>query len=75
MSTQQQKIKLKKYYVYMEPALWKLMRNLSLLKGCNSHPELGSSSEAVRKFTKTAVLKHEPHLANIKEINWSELYT
>ena len=74
MNNQMQKVKLKKYFVYMEPTLWKLMKNLSLLKGCTSHPECGSSSEAVRRFAKKAVLNHEPNLINIKEINWQERY-
>ena len=69
MSTQ-----LKKYAVYMEPALAKLLRNLSLTKGCKSHPDCGSTSEAARRFIKKSILNTEKQLINIKEINWSEKY-
>jgi hypothetical protein len=65
---------LKKYAVYMEPELAKLLRNLSLIKGCKSHPDCGSTSEAARRFIKKAILANEKQLINIKNINWSEKY-
>ena len=69
------KIKLKQYQVYMEPALWDLMRRLSLINGCGSHPECGSASEAVRRFAKSAALRQSKNLINIKNIDWGEIYT
>jgi hypothetical protein len=75
MIKQQDKIKLKKYFVYMEPELWLLLRRLSLAKGCVSHPDAGSASEAARRFIKKSVIGSERQLINVKNINWQEMYT
>lgn len=58
----------------MEPELWSLLRRLSLVFGCKSHPDAGSASEAARRFTKTAISIKRPNLKNVKGIEWNELY-
>jgi hypothetical protein len=73
MSNKKEKT-MSKHFVYMEDALWKLLRQLSLLNGCTSHHETGSASEAARKYIKTAIVKINPQLKNIKDIDWNELY-
>ena len=54
--------------------MWRLLRNLSLSKGCSSHPDSGSASEAARRFIKKAVVSSKRQLVNIKDINWDERY-
>jgi hypothetical protein len=67
---------LKKYAVYMEPELWKLCRNVSLAKGCKSHPESGSASEGARRMLKKGMLIDTPNLINVQrdKIEWAEKY-
>lgn len=67
------KINLVPRMVYAEPELWRLLRRLSIHYGC-FHKESGSSSEVMRRGVKTWLLKKEPQLKNIKDINWDELY-
>ena len=68
------KIKMIPRMIYLEPALWSQLKRFSLLYGCDKHKEVGSGSEAARKFIKIGILSRAPNCKNIKEINWNELY-
>ena len=68
--------KLKKRFVYIEDELWKLLKKISLIKGCSSHPDAGSSSEAARRMIKLGLITNEKQLLNYEKdkIDWDERY-
>ena len=68
--------KLTLHQIYIEESLWLLLRRQSLINGCNSHPKAGSSSEALRRFAKKAIIDGNKQLLNYEKdkINWAERY-
>jgi hypothetical protein len=60
--------------IYLEPELWQQLKRFSHLFGCDKHPDIGSGSEAARKFIKTGILLKNPGCKNIQGINWNEIY-
>jgi len=74
MKTNKEKKKMRQ--VYIEESFWLLLRRLSLIQGCDSHPSAGSASEALRKFAKKAVIDTNKQLLNYEKekIDWSERY-
>jgi hypothetical protein len=60
--------------VLMEPALVPVLKAQSEAMGCAGH-KTQSISDILRRSAKTLMLKHQPNLRNLKEIDWTEVYT